>query len=214
MASSPLLPPLVQAPNTGLVGYVAAYYLPQEDLLTEPLALGGLIATDLQLAAGAGWRQLPYTQGTLKLDEQPKAERGGTTYQVRVSAQRPQPTAEVLAALAALDRRPLLLLLLEASGGRRLIGSKEEYVQLLTSGEGQNPASKAGLELRFEGAATRLAPYYQGAVPVLTGAAVGPVAGGSGGYVEIRSKTGELMARVPAGTTVTIKSGFRVKLSF
>lgn len=86
MATSPTLPPISQAPNPGLVGYVAAYYLPQEDLLTEPRALAGLIAADLQLAAGAGWRALPYTQGTLKLDEQPKAERGGTTYQVRVSA--------------------------------------------------------------------------------------------------------------------------------
>ena len=214
MATSPTLPPLSQAPNPGLVGYVAAYYLPQEDLLAEPQLVAGAVATDLLLAPGAGWRRLPYTPHTLKLDEQGKTTRDGTQYQVRVTAQRPQPSPGVLDAVASLDRRKLLLLLQEAGGGRRLIGSREEYVQLLTSGEGQSPASKAGLELRFEGSTTRLAPYYTGAVPVLDGAALTPPAAGGGGYVEIVDRKGKLMARVPAGTTVTVSSQFKVVLSF
>jgi hypothetical protein len=214
LATSPDLPGLSQAPNLGLVGYVAAYYLPQADLVADPiLASPGLVVADLQLLPGAGWRALPYTPHTLKLEETPKTERGVTTYQVRATAQRPQPSPDVLATLASLDRRPLLLLLVEANGGRRLVGSREEYLLLSTSGEGQNPATKAGLELRFEGAATRRAPYYQGAVPVLGGAALLPPAG-AGGYVEIRDKKGNLMARVPAGTVVTVASGFRVVLSY
>lgn len=87
MATSPDLPTLSQAPNPGLVGYVAAYYLPQADLLADPvLASPGLVAADLQLLPGAGWRALPYTTHTLKLEETPKAERGVTTYQVRATA--------------------------------------------------------------------------------------------------------------------------------
>lgn len=211
MATSATLPPLSQAPNPGLVGYVAAYYLPQEDLLAEPRLQAGAIALDLVLASGAGWRKLPFTPNTLKFDEQGKASRDGTQYQVRVTAQRPQPSPGVLEAVASLDRRKLLLLLVEAGGGRRLIGSKEEYVQLLASGEGQNPASKAGLELRLEGSATRLAPYYLGVVPVLDGPAVPPVAG-SGGYVDIRDKKGNLLLRVPAGRTVEVTSSFKVVL--
>lgn len=207
MAESPDLLPLSQASNPDLVGFVAAYYLPQADLLDEPPT------GDLVLAPGAGWRSLPYTPHTLKFDETPKQDRGVTTYQVRVVAQRPQPDPAVLAALAGLDRRKLLLLLIEAGGGRRLVGSREEYVQLLTTSEGQSPASKAGVELRLEGSTTRRAPYYTGAVPVLDGPALPPPAG-AGGYVEIRDKKGVLMARVPAGTTVTVASGFRVKLSF
>lgn len=78
-------------------------------------------------------------------------ERGVTTYQVRVSAQRPQPSPEVLASVVSLDRRPLLLLVVEANGGRRLLGSTEECLLLSTSGEAQHPGTKAGLELRFEG---------------------------------------------------------------
>lgn len=214
MATSPDLPALRQAPNPGLVGYVGLYYLPQADLLADPvLASPGLVSADLALLSGAGWRALPFTPNTLKLEETPKVERGVTTYQVRVSAQRPQASPEVLASVASLDRRPLLLLVVEANGGRRLLGSTEEYLLLSTSGEGQHPGAKAGLELRFEGAATRRAPYYQGAVPVLSGPAL-LLPAGSGGYVEIRDKKGKLMARVPAGTTVTIASGFRVVLSY
>lgn len=208
------MPLLNQAPNPGLVGYVAAYYLPQDDLAADPvLASPGLVATDLQLLPGASWRALPFTPNTLKLEETPKLERGITTYQVRVTAQRPQANADILTALASLDRRPLLLLVVEATGGQRLIGSREEYVLLSTTGEGQNPATKSGLELRFEGAATQRAPYYLGGVPLNTGAAVAPT-GNAGGYVEIRDKKGQLMARVAAGRTVTIASGFKVTLSF
>ena len=207
------MPGLRQAPNLGLVGFVAAYYLPQEDLAAELVVEAGAVVGDLVLAPGAGWRALPYTQSTLKLDEQPKADRGGTSYQVRVSAQRPQPDAGVLAVLASLDRRKLLLLLVEANGGRRLIGSREEYVQLLAGTEGQHPGTRAGVELRFEGAATQRAPYYTGAVPVLSGPPLAPPAG-SGGYVEIRDRKGTLMARVAAGTTVTVTSSFKVTLSF
>jgi len=206
------LPPLGQAPNPGLVGYVAAYYLPQEDLLQEPLLEAGAVAQDLVLAPGAGWRRLPYTPNTLKLDEQAKTTRDGTQYQVRVTAQRPQPSSGVLDAVASLDRRKLLLLLVEAGGGRRLIGSREEYVQLLASGEGQNPATRAGLELRLEGTTTRLAPYYLGAVPVLGGAALPAAAGTGGGYVRIEDAKGTLMALVPAGHTARISSSFKVKL--
>jgi hypothetical protein len=211
LATSPTLPPLSQAPNPGLVGYVAAYYLPQEDLLQEPELVAGAIALDLVLAPGAGWRKLPFTANTLKLDEQPKTTRDGTQYQVRVTAQRPQPSAGVLDVVTQLDRRKLLLLLVEAGGGRRLLGSTEEYVQLLTSGEGQNPASRAGLELRLEGTTTRLAPYYLGGAPLLSGGAVAaPV--GRGGYVSIEDKHGNLMLRVPAGKTVVVASSFSVKL--
>jgi hypothetical protein len=214
LATSPDLPALSQAPNQGIVGYVAAYYLPQADLAADPvLASPGLVSADLKLLPGAGWRALPYTTNTLKLEETPKTERGVTTYQVRATAQRPQPSPDVLSAVASLDRRPLLLLLVEANGGRRLVGSREEYLLLSTTGEGQHPGTKSGLELRFEGAATRRAPYYQGAVPVLGGPALPPLAG-AGGYVEIRDKKGNLMARVPAGTVVTIASGFRVVLTY
>lgn len=215
MAVSAELPPLSQAPNLSLVGYVAAYYLPQADLLADPeLASPGLVSADLQLAPDAGWRQLPTTPHTLKLEETPKTTSGVTTYQVRVSALRPQPNESILTALAALDRRPLLLLVIEATGRRRLLGSSEEFVLLSTSGEGQNPATRSGVELRLEGSATRRAPYYEGRVPVLSGAPP-PISASAGtGYVNIFDRRGKLMARVKAGTDVTITSSFKVTLSF
>ena len=213
MAESSDLLPLSQPPNPGLVGYVAAYVLPQADLGAEPLVVGGAIVADLVLVPGAGWRRLPYTQGTLKFDETPKPDRGGTTYQVRVVAQRPQPTPAILAALELLDRRRLLLLLVEATGGRRLLGNREEYVLLTTTGEGQNPSSKAGVELRLEGSATHRAPYYVGGAPLLSGGAVPQPAGG-GGYVQIFDNLGKLRAIVPAGTKVTVTSPFAFDLTY
>jgi hypothetical protein len=177
--------------------------------------VAGQVVGELKLVPDAGWRVLPYTTNTLKFEEPSKPGSQGTSYQVRVTAQRPQPTAAVLAALAALDRRKLLLLLVEAGGGRRLIGSTEEFVLLLTNTEGQSPATKSGVELRLEGETSRRAPYYGGAVPLLgvAPAGTGPVVGPTpAGYVDIVNKKGRLMARVPAGTTVTISSGFRVVL--
>jgi hypothetical protein len=186
--------------------------LPQEDLMVEPVVHDGEVVGELQLVPDAAWRALPYITNTLKYEEPAKSSAQGTTYQVRVTAQRPQPSAGILAALAALDRRKLLLLLVEAGGGRRLIGSLEEYVLLLTNTEGQNPATKSGVELRFEGEMSRRAPYYSGAVPVLSG--VIPPAPTGVGFVEIRDRADRLMARVKVGTIVTITSGFRVSLSF
>jgi hypothetical protein len=205
------LPPLQQAPNLNLVGFVAAYYLPQEDLAVEPIVANGAVLDDLVLVAGAGWRKLPYTPNTLKLEETPKTERGVTTYQLRVSANRPQPDPGVLAALEALDRRKLLLLLVEAGGGRRLLGNTEEYLQLVTTTEGQNPATRAGVELRLEGDATHRAPYYAGGAPLLTGGYVSAPPTATG-YVDIVDAKGNLMLRVPAGKTVKVLSSFLVKL--
>lgn len=196
----------------GLAGYVAAYYLPQADLAADPvLASPGLLTTDLALLPDAGWRPLPYTPHTLKFEETPRLERGVSTYQLRVTAQRPQPSPAVLATLASLDRRPLLLLLVEAGGGRRLLGSREEYLLLSTTGEGQNPATRAGVELRFEGVAVQRAPYYTGAVPVLGGKALVPPAG-NGGYVEVVDAAGNVMVVVPAGRRLRVASTFKVVL--
>jgi len=201
------LPALTQLPNLGLVGFVAAYYLPQEDLAQEPLVQDGAVVGSLVLAQDAGWRALPYTPHTLKLDEQPKLDRTGTRYQVRVTAQRPQPDPLVLAVLASLDKRRLLLLLVEANGGRRLIGSKEEYVQLQAGTEGQHPGTRAGVELRFDGETTRRAPYYAGPVPVLSGGGLVTPAGG--GYVRVFNRRGRLLATVPAGHDIIFTGGFR-----
>jgi hypothetical protein len=211
LAISPTLPPLEQAPNLHLVGFVAAYYLPQEDLAEELLVVDGAVVGELVLAAGAAWRKLPYTPHTLKLEETPKLERGVTTYQLRVTAQRPQPAPGVLAALEALDRRKLLLLLVEAGGGRRLLGNREEYLRLLTTTEGQHPGTRAGVELRFEGEATQRAPYYLGSAPLLSGGTVAapPTAAG---YVDILDAKGNLLLRVAAGKTVKVLSSFLVKL--
>lgn len=202
---------LSQAPHQQLAGYAAAWYLPQEDLRQEPIVVGGQVVGDLVLADGAGWRGLPHTAYTLKFDEKPKPERGATIYQVKLQAERPMPTPAVLHALAELARRRLLLLVQEHSGARRLVGSRDEFVRLLPSTEGQHPGTHAGVGLELSGETTRLAPYYVGTMPVLDGEA--PAAAVGSGVVEVRGRKGQLLATVPAGNTLVITSGFRVALS-
>jgi hypothetical protein len=198
-----------QGPQQSLTGYAAAYYLPQEDLLQAPVVVNGAVVGDLVLASGAGWRLLPHTRHTLKFDEKPKPERGGTMYQVKVQAQRPTPSPAVLAGLAGLDRRRLLLLLQERGGALRLVGSRDEYVRLLASTEGSTPATRAGVDLELAGDTTRLAPYYRGAVPVLDGTP--PVAAATGGgNTTIRDVRGNVLLTVPAGTDLIVASPFAV----
>lgn len=203
---------LSQAPPQQLAGYAAAWYLPQEDLVQEPIVVGGQVVGDLVLASGAGWRVLPHTAHTLKFDEKPKPDRGATIYQVKLQAERPTPTPAVLGALASLDRRRLLVLLQEHSGARRLVGNRDEYLRLLSSTEGQHPGTHAGLGLELSGDTTRLAPYYSGSMPVLDGEAPGAAAVGSG-VVEVRGREGVLLATVPAGSTLVLTSGFHVTFS-
>ena len=67
--------------------------------------------------------------------------------------------------------------------------------------------------LRREGVTPRRAPYSAGTVIVLDGPA--PVAPAPAtGQVQVRDRAGRLVATVPAGTIITIASGFRVALSF
>ncbi|WP_310391465.1 hypothetical protein [Hymenobacter sp.] len=204
----PTLAPIEQLPNPDLAGYLNLYYLPVEDLLRDPVVVGGAVVGDLALRPGAGWVELKLTQQTLKVAEVPKQGRSGTTYQVKVTGQRPQPTAGVLGGLEALDRRHLLLLVRQANGQLRLLGTRQAYLRLLAGTEGAGVATRAGIDVQLLGETPERGPYYGGAFA--PPGVAGPVPGTA---VRVLDRRGNVMALVPAGKDLVISSGFRVALT-
>lgn len=200
----------------GLVGFASLFYLPVEDLLADPVVVGGLVTT-LRLRPGAGWLEWKASQGTIKFDESPKPDRTGTAYSTKITLLRSLSSAQELAALRSLNRRRFVVLLKEHSGRLRLVGSREAFLTFQAGTEGSNPAARAGIDGQFSGVMPERAVYYTGVVPVGTVALppVGRDAPAVGtGTVQVRNHKGQLVAEVPAGTTITIRSGFRVALRF
>ncbi|GAB3233156.1 hypothetical protein GCM10027346_20920 [Hymenobacter seoulensis] len=176
-------------------------------MLEDPETDGSDILDDLRLREGATWFPLRVTQNTIKFDETPKPTKGVTTYTTKVTATRALAGQEIVV-LETMDNRRAVVMLQEASGRLRLVGGRESFLTFRSGSEGSNPGARAGIDLNFSGELTRRALYYRGAFPV----ASAPGEGGDSGTVEIRNRKGELMARVAAGKTVIISSGFRVVL--
>lgn len=206
------LTPINQEPNLDLAGFLQLYYLPVEDLLADPVVMNGAIVGDLALRPGATWLELKLTQQTLKVAEVPKTDRHGTYYQVKVTGQRPQPTADVLGGFEALDPRPLVVLVRQANGQLRMLGTREAYLRLQAGTEGGGVAARAGLDVQLTGETPERGPYYAGVVPIPGGTAIIPIEA-QVGSVRVLNFKGELMAIVPAGRDLVISSGFRVALS-
>ena len=208
-AVEPLLD-LSQAPLATVVGYTALYYHWADGLLPWAVA-GGQVVGDLVAREGFQWQQLPLSPNTLKLTETPKDSRHGTSYQVKLQGERPQPTPAVLAAVATLERRPLVALVRQADGQLRLVGTLEAPLRLLPTGQGQHPGTRAGLDLLFSALTDALAPFYAGALRVGGTDATAPVAS-AGGAVRVLDGRNQLRLVVPAGYDLIIEGPFRTEL--
>jgi hypothetical protein len=202
---------LGQQPLTSVVGYTALYYHWADGLLPWAVA-GGQVVGDLASRPGFQWQLLPLSPHTLKLTETPKDSRHGTTYQVKLQGERPQPTPNVLAAMAALERRPLVALVRQADGQLRLVGTREAPLRLLPAGQGQHPGTRAGLDLLLSTLTDALAPFYAGALSVGGLDASAPVAPTGGGHVRVLNGRDQLQLVAPAGYDLIIEGPFRVEL--
>lgn len=200
---------LDQTPLTGLVGYTAVYYH-WADGLAPFVVANGLVVGELVSRAGFEWQQLPLSQLTIKLTETPKESRHGELYQVKLQGERTQAPAHVLGAVAAMARRPVVLLVRQADGQLRVVGNPEEPLRLLPTGVGSSPAARAGLDLLFAGLATGLAPFYGGAL-VLGGAS--PAAPAPAGRIRVLDGRGQVRLTLPAsGYDLVVEGPFRTEL--
>ena len=200
-------PDLSQLRLRTLVGYAAVYYLWADGLPPFSVVAGQVVGT-LTPLPGYAWQPVPLTPHTIKLTETAKDSRHGNLYQVKLVGERGQAAANVLDGLDALARRDLVLLVRQLDGQLRLVGSREEPLRLLTSAQGQHPGARAGLDLVFTGLATRLAPFYTGALVVGGASVAAPGAGGT----RVLDGHGELRLVVPGGYDLVIEGPFRTEL--
>ncbi|MBJ6109454.1 hypothetical protein JAO73_10545 [Hymenobacter sp. BT523] len=196
---------LHQAPLTQVVGYTQVYYHWADGL--RPFAVaGGRVVGNLESRPGFAWQLLPLTAHTIKFTESPKESRHGSLYQAKLQAERPQPAPNVLDGVAALERRPVVLLVRQADGQLRVVGSPEEPLRLLTGSQGQHPGTRAGLDVTLSGLTTGLAPFYAGALPV-DGQDAGAVV--PTGNIRVLDGQGRLLQVVPLGYDLIIEGPFR-----
>lgn len=197
-----------QPPLAGLVGYAALYYIWADGL--QPFAVAaGRVVGELTPKPGFHFQALPLSQATLKLTETPKESRHGETYQVKLQGERPQPAANVLDAVATMGRRPVVCVLRQHDGQLRVVGSPDEALQLRTTGQGQHPGTRAGLDLLFTGLTTRLAPYYTGPLLVAGQSVAAPLTVGA---FRVLDSQGNVRLVVPAGYDLIVRGPFRVDL--
>ena len=206
-AGEPLLD-LSQAPLPGLVGYTQVYYHRADGL--RPFAVaGGQVVGSLVSEPGFQWQELPLSPLTIKLTETAKDSRHGPSYQVKLQGERPQAVANVLGALDALARRPVVVLVRQVDGQLRVVGNGEEPLRLATTGQGQHPGTRAGLDVVLTGLTTQLAPFYTGAL-VTAGGGVAPNLSGG---IRVFNGRGELQLVVPAsGYDLVVEGPFRTDL--
>ncbi|OUJ70179.1 hypothetical protein [Hymenobacter crusticola] len=202
---------LNQPVSSDLVGYTALYALAVEEVLADPVVAQGQVIGDLELREGAGWHELKVTPGSIKFSEPPKANgRHGTIYPTKVTAQRGHPNAQTLYALDTMERRRYLVSVRDTSGRLRLIGNRQQYLTFAAGTEGSSPSARAGVDLSFTGDTLMRAPYYLGSFPLTSGGYVPVPSGPITGSVELRTAGGRLLATVPAGKRIVLRSGFKL----
>ncbi len=203
------LDPLI-VENVG--GVAALWYADVADVLSVPDPDEPLIAADVVLRPGAAWYQLVATRTTLGFTQAGKADRHGPYFQPQLKGVLAKATATLAAGLEALDGRRFLLLYRDQNGGVWLVGAPDEPLAYLDKYDAGTATARNNYDFTFSGETTRRARPYAGTWLVSGVGLAGSVQLGSGpgGVVEIRDLRGHLMATVPAGHTVVVRSGFRV----
>ncbi|MFC7669311.1 hypothetical protein ACFQT0_19580 [Hymenobacter humi] len=183
-------------------------------MLNFPATGDLVIAHNLQLREGAFWYQPgehPRHGGL-----QANAERAGPARRRAPAAlvgTLARHTAELAAGLEALEGQELVALYRDHNGQVQLVGTPEQPLSWKDSYDsGLVTGRRNNYDWTLAGETPRRARPYLGSWDVSAkGLETGLVLqGGSGGSVEIRDRAGNLMARVDAGHTVVLRSGFRV----
>jgi hypothetical protein len=198
------------ADNTG--GVEALWYADLADVLSVPDPDTALITESVVLRPGATWYQLVATRTTLGFTQPSKADRHGPYWQPLLKGVLAKATPELAQGLEALDGRRLLVLYRDNNGLVWLVGQYDEPLKFSEKYDAGTVTARNNYDFTFSGETTRRARPYQGIWQVSgTGLQSGVQFGtGAGGTVELRTAGGQLLAIVPAGKTVVLKSGFKL----
>jgi len=209
---------VVQAPEDNLGGIEALWYARVSDLLHFD-ALGELPIDQLELTPGACWYQLVSTRGTVRYKQSPRdLGRHGQSFTQKLAGTVSRHSAELAAGLEALERQALVVLYRDLNGQVQLVGTPEQplaWADAYDAGE-VSAGQRNNYDWTLVGETPRRARPYLGTwtvsgVGLGTGVTLG--GGGAGGQVQVRDLAGNLLATVPAGKTLVLRSGFRVAFS-
>ena len=212
-----MLPPyalrnVVQAPEDNLGGIEALWYARVSDLLNFD-ALGDLPIAQLELQPGACWYQLVSTRGTVRYKQTPHdLGRHGQSHTQKLTGTVSRHSTELAAGLEALERQELVVLYRDQNGQVQLVGTPEQplsWSDAYDAGE-VSASQRNNYDWSLQGETPRRARPYLGTWNVsgvgLTGSL--NLGAGSGGTVALRTAGGRLLAIVPAGKSIVLKSSF------
>ena len=203
---------IAQEPGENMSGIEAAWYTLASDLVDFP-ALGDLPIDQLQLRAGAFWYQLVSIRDTVRYKQTPKdLGRHGTSYTQKFTGVLARHTTELAQGLEALEGQELVLLYRDRNGYVQLVGTPAQplaWTDAYDSGESYQQRNNYDWTLLSE--TPRRARPYRGTWQVSGGGLYSALLGaGTGGTITLRTADGRVLAIVPAGKSIVLKSGFKL----
>ncbi|MDF7810493.1 hypothetical protein [Hymenobacter sp. YC55] len=204
---------LSQSIDDNLGGVEALWYVPIEDVLFVPDSEEPIVYESVDLRPGATWYQLVATLNTVRYNEPGKEDRHGVFYQPKLTGVLAKNTAALAAGLEAMEGHLYLVLYRDGNGQVWLVGSLDEplsWSEVLDTGNGVNDRNQKSFT--FASDTTRRARAYFGSwvvseLGLQTGLGLQQ---SSGGTIELRTAGGRLLAVVPVGKRVVLKSGFKL----
>ena len=192
-----------------LAGLAAVFFAPVAALPRLPdLDADGLqLLGDLVLTLGTDWAQLQGTSYTPALDVEAAPTAHGPGYEHELAGFFAGDQAAVAAQFRKMQGRRFVLLYRDYAGVVRLVGDPRgglEFSYKLSTGT--KPGERKGYAWRFKGRTAGPALFYTGTMPA---AADGPGPAGTGS-VTLETAGGQVLARVPAGGRIILKSGFKL----
>ncbi|MBC6698891.1 hypothetical protein [Hymenobacter sp. BT190] len=196
-----------------LGGVEACWYTPASSFRSWPLA-GELPLAQLDLVPGAVWYQLVSTRGTVSY-EQPRKPLGrhGELFGQKLKGVLPRHTAALAAGLETMEGGRFVALYRDLNGQVQLVGTPTEPLTFQDVYSAGSQTARNNYDWQLLGQTVRRARPYTGTWTVsgrgLEGGGL-VLQPGAGGSVELRSAEGRLLATVPAGRTVVLRSGFQL----
>lgn len=165
----------------------------------------------LQLNPGAEFNFIDATQFTPDFDQQDDDDTNGTSYSHNFSGFVAGDTPELAAALLAMKGRHFVIMYRDLDEQLKLIGDKEHHLVFdYRLSSGSNPGNRKGYKFSFKGKSRNPSLFFNGDFVVAEEGVVIPPAPADGSPVRLEDTHGNLIAIIPGGRTLMIRSGFKL----
>ncbi|MCA8830544.1 hypothetical protein [Hymenobacter pini] len=196
-----------------LGGVEALWYTPARNLVGFP-QFGPLAIEQLQLLPGAVWYQLVSVRGSVRFTQAPKDYgRHGSGFSPKLQGSLARHTPGLAAGLELVAGGRYVALYRDLNGEVQLVGTPEHPLEWRDSYSAGSETQRNGFDWTLSGEALRRARPYLGTWQVAEwGQESAPIVvqPGVGGSVQLRTAGGQLLATVPAGRSIILKSGFKL----